>query len=174
MPVFVGYRRWSVLFGVICMSFAILCEAQDVDMVFGDYQTLLQLKASLAQNDQKQHARLIERAAACLKLAPESAMQKKAIPPSGDKHDYVSLGPYWWPDPNQPDGLPYIRRDGRVNPETRGHSSVYPATTRLFARVYTLAMAAFNTDDSRYARKAANLLETWFIDPNTRMNPHLE
>jgi hypothetical protein len=101
-------------------------------------------------------------------------MQKKTVPPSGDKHDYVSLGPYWWPDPNQPDGLPYIRRDGRVNPETRGHSSDYPATKRLFDRVYTLAMAAFNTDDSRYARKAANLLETWFIDPNTRMNPHLE
>ena len=39
------------------------------------------------------------------------------LPPSGDKHDYMSVGPYWWPDPSKPDGLPYIRRDGEVNPE---------------------------------------------------------
>lgn len=28
-----------------------------------------------------------------------------------------SVGPYWWPDPSKPDGLPYIRKDGHKNPE---------------------------------------------------------
>jgi len=29
----------------------------------------------------------------------------------------MSIAPYWWPNPNTPNGLPYIRRDGEVNPE---------------------------------------------------------
>ena len=28
-----------------------------------------------------------------------------------------SVGPYWWPDPSKPDGLPYIRKDGHKNPD---------------------------------------------------------
>ncbi|MEQ1644712.1 MAG: alginate lyase family protein, partial [Pyrinomonadaceae bacterium] len=46
-----------------------------------------------------------------------SVMDKKQVPPSGDKHDYMSQGPYWWPDQAKPNGLPYIRRDGERNPE---------------------------------------------------------
>src|SRR5689334_16375092 len=48
-----------------------------------------------------------------------SVIDKAAVPPSGDKHDYISLSRYWWPNPNTPDGLPYIHRDGEVNPEIR-------------------------------------------------------
>lgn len=36
-----------------------------------------------------------------------------------DANDYVSLARYFWPDPNTPNGLPYIRRDGHVNPEIK-------------------------------------------------------
>lgn len=52
-----------------------------------------------------------------LNLAPMSVMDKEVTPPSGDKHDYMSQAPYWWPDPSKPDGRPYIRRDGQRNPE---------------------------------------------------------
>src|SRR6478672_10362388 len=45
--------------------------------------------------------------------------KRTLLPPSGDKHDYFSLSPYWWPDPAKPDGLPYIRRDGVTNPESK-------------------------------------------------------
>ena len=34
----------------------------------------------------------------------------------GGKNDYFSEGPYWWPDPSNPNG-PYIRRDGYRNPQ---------------------------------------------------------
>jgi len=27
---------------------------------------------------------------------------------SGNKHDYISIGPYWWSNPETADGLPYI------------------------------------------------------------------
>jgi len=46
-------------------------------------------------------------------------MEESQAPPSGDKHDYMSIAPYFWPDPKKPDGLPYIRHDGKVNPESR-------------------------------------------------------
>ena len=42
-----------------------------------------------------------------LAFEPVSVMSKELVPPSGDKHDYMSQGPYWWPDPEQPDGLPF-------------------------------------------------------------------
>jgi len=46
-----------------------------------------------------------------------SVTNKTMTPPSGDKHDYMSQAPYWWPDAARPGGLPYVRRDGERNPE---------------------------------------------------------
>src|SRR5262249_15632628 len=52
-----------------------------------------------------------------LKYGPVSVPRKKTVPPSGDKHDYMSEAPYFWPDPKSSNGLPYIRRDGERNPD---------------------------------------------------------
>jgi hypothetical protein len=59
---------------------------------------------------------LIKQADQALRTPASSVMDKEATPPSGDKHDYMSVGPYWWPDPSNPDGLLYIRKDGETNP----------------------------------------------------------
>src|SRR5262245_3315930 len=56
-------------------------------------------------------------ASATLEAEPFSVMEKKTLPPSGNKHDFMSQAPYYWPDPKSTDGLPYIRRDGERNPE---------------------------------------------------------
>jgi hypothetical protein len=109
-----------------------------------------------------------------LSQGPFSVMDKKLVPPSGDKHDYMSLGPYWWPDPAKSDGLPYIRRDGRVNPETRTDDTDRPAFGRMTDAVDTLALAWYFTDHQPYAAHAARLLRVWFLDPATRMNPNLQ
>jgi hypothetical protein len=58
------------------------------------------------------------------------------VPPSGSKNDYMSMGPYWWPDPEKPDGLPYIRRDGEVNPERDNLDS--PQLSKMINAVRTL------------------------------------
>src|SRR6187549_4051597 len=62
-------------------------------------------------------AALEEDAKKALAIEPMSVMDKSITPPSGDRHDYMSQAPYWWPDPSKPDGLPYIRKDGERNPE---------------------------------------------------------
>lgn len=101
-----------------------------------------------------------------------SVVDKPALPPSGDKHDYMTQAPYWWPDPAKPNGLPYIRRDGERNPELSKLPD-HTAMDRMAAVVNTLALAAYLGGDARYGAKAVELLRAWFIDPATRMNPSL-
>jgi hypothetical protein len=37
-----------------------------------------------------------------------------------------------------------------------------------------LATASYFTNEAKYAERAALLLRTWFLDPKTKMNPHLQ
>jgi hypothetical protein len=118
-------------------------------------------------------ARLRQDAAEAMERGPYSVTNKKATPPSGDKRDYMSLGPYWWPNPNTPDGLPYVRRDGERNPEI----DEYPDARymgNMTGAVETLSQAYFFAGEEAYAKRAALLLRKWFLDDGTRMNPHLE
>jgi len=101
-----------------------------------------------------------------------SVVHKELAPPSGDKHDYMSIAPYWWPNPNTPNGLPYMRRDGEVNPE-RDQSSDRRRLDNLVQAVKTLALGYFFTGREDYAAHAAKLLRVWFLDNATKMNPHL-
>jgi hypothetical protein len=108
-----------------------------------------------------------------LKAKPHSVMEKTRLPPSGDKHDYLSLAPYSWPDPAKPDGLPWINRDGEVNPESR-EGTDSKTLGHMCVEVETLALAYRLTKQEPYAAKAAEILKVWFLDPATKMNPHLE
>jgi hypothetical protein len=44
---------------------------------------------------------------------------------------------------------------------------------RMFSSTLTLAQAAHETGDQRYARHAVRVIRVWFLDPATRMNPNL-
>jgi len=104
---------------------------------------------------------------------PFSVTSKAVTPPSGDKHDYMSQAPYFWPDPNRPNGLPYIRRDGERNPEIEKITD-HRVMDQMESAVETLALAWHATRNEEYAAKAAELLRTFFLDPATRMNPNLQ
>ncbi|RYD34318.1 MAG: alginate lyase [Verrucomicrobiaceae bacterium] len=115
--------------------------------------------------------RLVREADALLSMKPLSVMDKKLMPPGGDRHDYYSFGIYWWPDPEKPDGLPYIRRDGVVNPESRAGNDAVPFGRTNHA-VATLALAYHFTGKEAHAAKAAELARVWYLDTGTRMNPN--
>ena len=108
-----------------------------------------------------------------LKLPIYSVMDKAQAGPSGDKHDFVSYAPYWWPDPAKPDGLPYIRKDGHTNKEMvdKGDAGNFSATVRAI-RILTEAFVAAN--EPKYADNAVRRINKWFVNPATRMNPNLE
>ncbi|MHA6723981.1 alginate lyase family protein [Sphingomonas sp. RS2018] len=118
------------------------------------------------------YADLIRRADAALARKPGSVMDKTTIPLSDDRHDYLSLAPYWWPDPADPKA-PYIRRDGEVNPRRDTRAFDRTALGRMVGDSETLALAYYYSDDPRYAAKAAQLIRTWFLDPATAMNPNM-
>jgi len=98
--------------------------------------------------------------------------KRTQMPPSGNKHDYYSLSPYWWPDSTKPDGLPYVRHDGVTNPESKRDLD-QPRVAQMGDNVSTLALAYWFTHDAQYASRAARQLRAWFLDSATKMTPHL-
>ena len=102
-----------------------------------------------------------------------TVMSKSIIPDSGDKHDYMSYGPYWWPNPNKKDGLPFIRKDGVKNPAAFDERSDKPKLSRLISELNILSITYYLSEDEKYAERASKLIKTWFLDPKTKMNPNL-
>lgn len=150
-----------------------MADAPSVFLFDGVYLAEMRRKVSERPRDFQAPLKVIRsEAEQALGEGPWSVMDKKHVPPSGDKHDYYSVGPYWWPDPSKADGLPYIRRDGEVNPERYEYDSVGLKNT--VSGVEKLARAWYFTNEAKYTEHAALLLRTWFLDPATKMNPNLQ
>ena len=116
-------------------------------------------------------SRLKAAAEQALKSGPWSVTFHRPEGAKFDPHDYFSEGPYYWPDPKNPNG-PYIRHDGRGNPNrfVFNHDDLGAMSTAVLA----LGVGEFLFGEQRYADHAAKILGTWFLDSKTRMNPHLE
>ena len=175
-----GLAPWAAALSLLpagCSSSTAVQQEQPVPLVFairGD--ELVRIRQRLQASDARLTpalAKLVEAADKAAAQVPVAVTQKSTLqPPSGDPHDYFSLSPYWWPDPARADGLPYIRRDGETNPESKRDLD-QPRVAQLGANVQTLALAWFYTGRQQYAEAAARQLRAWFLDPATRMNPHL-
>jgi hypothetical protein len=136
-------------------------------------QTLRQLKASPDSDSPSIRNAITAQADAILASGTSySVTFNDRIPPSGDIRDYYSTGPYWWPNPDTPDGLPYVRIDGKFNPERDLVSDRAPLH-QMIREVRLLAVASILTNDAPYGDWAAQLIETWFLDEQTGMRPNL-
>ena len=118
-----------------------------------------------------EESRVIRVAAEALALPPVSITQHRATLGGGGANDYYSNGDYWWPDPAAPGGLPYVRRDGRTNPDNFNHHRLVLRSLR--DAVAALGAAYSLTARDAYAARASALLRVFFLDAATRMNPHL-
>jgi hypothetical protein len=145
------------------------------DMVKWDFKQLAINKKQIQKGValfKPAYEQLLYNADSLLGYKPVSVMQKKDIPPSGNKHDYMSLAPYWWPDPSKPNGIPYLRRDGEVNPEVKNYPDK-EQMPKLCENVNTLALAYYYSGNETYAKHATTLMRVWFLDSATKMNPNL-
>ena len=114
-------------------------------------------------------------ATAALTQGPWSVTFSKSNAISGSPHDYYSIGPYWWPDPDadDPKTAPYIRRDGERNPEYYDCRHNQDLDDMSIA-IHTLVTAGLYLGSKAYLDRAAELIWVWFIDDATKMNPHME
>ncbi|MFS2221592.1 alginate lyase family protein [Pantoea sp. B65] len=141
-------------------------------------QQIAAVKQQLAQHHAPEQTTaawqaLQRQADAALQHPLMSVTDKSMTPASGSKHDYLSLSAYWWPDDSKTDGLPWVRRDGEVNPASKNQQSDGLRLAAFTADVQALTLAWYFSADQRYADKAIAQLRSWFIAPQTRMNPNL-
>ena len=144
------FQIWTMLFFVF---FPIAAQRSDFDVAKFD------------------RARVLKAANQYLSEKPITITASHSPRSAGGLQDFFSEGDYWWPDPQNPDG-PYIQRDGITNPDNFVEHR--RALMRLSVQVPALVAAWRLTRDARYAKHAALHLRAWFIDPSTRMNPHLQ
>jgi hypothetical protein len=104
--------------------------------------------------------------------APTIQITNATSPQSpGDKHDYYSQGDYWWPNPHTSDGLPYVRRDGVSNPNN--FDDHRQALRKMRTRVACLTSAYRISGEARFGVRVVELLAAFFLDDDTKLNPHL-
>lgn len=165
----------AILFLSTFLLFQIsIINAQNPQLISLDYENLLQIKSELKEGNTERKAAytdLLKKADRVIKEKPYKVTDGD-VPPTGDIHDFFTIGKYSWPNPDTSDGLPYIRRDGKTNPESKTDKYDMDRYNKTVYRVNLLSLAWFLSDDVKYANKASELLRVWFINPDTRMNPN--
>ena len=165
--------------GLLCALLLWSSQAVRADtLAFLADDQLAQVKQQLAQHQAAPQTvaawqALQRQADKALQRPLMSVTDKTLTPPGGSKHDYLSLSAYWWPDSSKADGLPWVQRDGEVNPASKNEQSDGVRLAAFTADVQALTLAWYFSGEQRYADKAMAQLRHWFIAPQTRMNPNL-
>ncbi len=164
----------KLLFIITFLILAGSTHAQKLQTRMWDPELLTQIKSQIGKGNSvymESWQKLQKEADKWLSKPNPTIVNKPMAPASGDRHDYLSLGKYWWPNPNTPDGTPYIRKDGKVNPEIEKFDR--KTLGEFVDGVVKLTLAYHYSDKKEYAEKAVSMIRTWYLDPKTRQNPNM-
>ncbi len=175
--VFLTSRPLCLLVGaVFFMSYSTM-RAQELIQL--DAKEIAKVKKKLddgsaTKETQKVYRSLLSTADRLLEIDNPTVINKTIDPPTNDKHDYLSISRYWWPDPSKEDGKPWIRKDGETNPDTQADAVDRKRLGKMCKAVRDLSRAYYFSGREEYAKKGISIMRTWFLDTETRMNPNLE
>ncbi len=165
----------SLLLSLMSVANGHRTDSIPTNLVMFNYSDLVAVRDSIQAGGghySASYKRLFARANTLLNKVPESVISGD-LPPSGDPHDFYAIGKFAWPNPNTPDSLPWIRKDGDHNEQAFGPRYDLTRLQQTTDDVNTLCLAWFFSQDEQYASKAKDLLHTWFIDTASRMNPNM-
>lgn len=146
------------------------------ELIFLNEERLEKVKELIEKKDSyfvQAYDQLIAEADDELSKTTNPVTNKTQVPPSGDKHDYMSIAPYRWPNPDTENGSPWIVKDGEINPMSRGYDLDKVRLSEMFGAMNKLSMAYFFSGDNRYAEKAKSIIQIWFLDEATKVNPNI-
>ncbi|KAJ7140040.1 chondroitin AC/alginate lyase [Mycena crocata] len=117
---------------------------------------------------------------------PWRVTDKPMLAPSGDKKDYMSWAPYWWPDCSNagnttelaPEQIwvtcPYVNRDGQFNPDRLTINNIGGFYNLSDAVLYNAIAFSFQKESSNiHSKNIVKFIQAWFLDAETGMNPNL-
>ena len=164
-------RSFKIIALLMVLGMSVFCENQFVS-VPQEYVEKTLVSKPLPQFTRKRIEYARSKRDEYLKLPLYNIVEgKKLTAKSGDPHDYISVGPYWWPNPETKDGLPYIRKDGIINPIYFDGDNMRMG--KMTDVVMHLAILWYFDKDKEAASRAVGQLKVFFLDKSTRMNPNL-
>ena len=90
----------------------------------------------------------------------------------GTPNEYFSEGDYWWPNTKSLNGLPYVQKDGLSNPDNfNAHRKLL---IKMSLQLAEKTLHYQKTRKQKYAKQAVKTLYHWFLNPESRMEPHLK
>lgn len=145
-------------------------------LVFYNEAHLKLVKAKIKSKDPyflKNYEAIIKSGNKALNYVADPVNNKTLMPASNDKHDYLTYAPYRWPDTTKADGLPWIAKDGIINPVSRDLSTDNTRKTDFFNAINNLAFSYYFSDEPKYAQRAIDLIKVWYLNPATKVNPNM-
>ncbi|WP_032096201.1 MULTISPECIES: alginate lyase family protein [unclassified Alteromonas] len=169
----------AFFFAISLLGFVIASERKDANepLIYLNEERLLISKQRLSEGQepyQDAYEKVLSIANEALEKPVDPVTNKTMLPASGDIHDYHTLGSYYWPDETKEDGLPWIYKDGQFNPISNGPETDWLRRKAMFDSLEVLTLAFYFSENAVYLEKAKDIVETWFINNDTKMNPNVD
>lgn len=165
-------------FGLFCFSNCKIenIKTNEISLIYYNGSLNHLVKKKIQKEDSfflRHYKMLIKDADKALEFKPNPVTNKTRIPPSKNTHDYLSYAPYKWPDTTKLDGLPWLTKDGEINPVSQGYDTDFKRTQEFFKTIETLTWAFYFSENIKYANKAIELIQIWYLNQDTKVNPNI-
>ena len=161
-------KNISLLITLFFMIFLFMsCNSSNV--IIND-EVINKIELKNVQTYKNGYKKLLNDANKASKKKYKTVIDKKIVPPSGDKHDYISRAIYYWPDnKNIHKKWKYI--DGKINKKSLKETDHYTFFEAMGA-IRDLSLAYKLSNKEKYTKKASQIIKQWFINKSTKMNPN--